>query len=239
MNKGFNWLKNVFTLDKPAQYRPAGNTPEFYQVKPTDKDLASVASQFNVQLPSLVAANNGSKTLPPVGSYISMGQQQAAEQFARKNFETGSFMTPDKLAQYRLQGTLGNYQAETSANIQKQVAAGIFPQQVMSNTPILNPQTGKPVSDAEMLQNGYVYDNKTASWYLGGQTPAMTTTGAPQSAQDAAAALKQYQLEVAVARSRKRRYKMRHAATAEAATPEAANAGDTANTVLNFTLGSG
>lgn len=50
------------------------NVPQYYQVKPTDTSLSQVAQNNNVPLQQIVDANNGMKSLPPVGSYLDIYQ---------------------------------------------------------------------------------------------------------------------------------------------------------------------
>lgn len=85
-----DWLKNLFPI-KPTpssgmrRDRPAGTGDladatmgvGSYQVKPTDTDLNQIATNLGVPLNDLVAANNGRRTRPPVGSYISTGGPKA------------------------------------------------------------------------------------------------------------------------------------------------------------------
>lgn len=68
--------------------------------------------------------------------------------------------------------------AEIQFSINQQVASGVLPNFVPTGTSIINPETGIPVTQAEMQANGYKYNNFTKGWELGGsgEPPATSTT---------------------------------------------------------------
>lgn len=67
--------------------------------------------------------------------------------------------------------------AQLQYNINAMVAAGQLPKTIPTGTSIINPQTGQPASQQEMQSNGYVYNNFTKSWELGGTgLPPQTQT---------------------------------------------------------------
>lgn len=71
-----NIFKNVDApspiVTSPDNLPRRGNP--FYQVTADDTGMDSVATNTGVALPDLVTANNGMRTLPPVGSYIATSQ---------------------------------------------------------------------------------------------------------------------------------------------------------------------
>lgn len=75
--------------------------------------------------------------------------------------------------------------AQTQYNINNQVANGVLPNSVPQGTYIINPSTGKPASEQEMMSNGYVYNNYTKQWELGGtgQPPGTPVTQQQQAAE--------------------------------------------------------
>lgn len=84
LQKTQNFFKNplatigqaVKSFVTPTQSQPVGtfNVPQAYQVKATDTSLNQVAQNNNVPLQQIVEANNGMKSLPPVGSYLDIQQ---------------------------------------------------------------------------------------------------------------------------------------------------------------------
>jgi hypothetical protein len=248
-----NNVKNMFKAPKQrAPYPGAGpqapGVPNFYQVKEDDNSLDNVANNLNIPLPQLVAANNGIKSLPPKGSYIQTQPEQLVNQgmppsVAEGLAQKGAVSTTPTNSFVTGAGTVNL--TELNATIQQQVASGSLPQQVSFYTPILNPSTGQPVTDAEMQANGYAYDNLSKSWKLGtSNNGTQPGTPAPQNGPDPYSEVKSVFFsksrgyvtpEVAALLLKKRRSKQGGGGPAKLAD----NAGGGPTSVLNTQLGSG
>lgn len=73
--KGIGDMK-VSPTNPLAGTTPSQKYPGYYQIKPQDTDLNSIAESTGVPLPELVDLNGGTQTIPPAGSYIQIAQQQ-------------------------------------------------------------------------------------------------------------------------------------------------------------------
>ena len=132
---------------------------------------------------------------------------------------------------------------ELNANIQQQVAQGVLPQEVSFFTPIINPTTGQAVTDAEMIANGYTYDNLKKSWKLNATGDAGGTAAAAVDKPDPYSEVKSIFIsknrgyvtpEVADLIMRRRRARRRRGPVRPSD-----NAGGTPGSVLDTQLGSG
>jgi len=101
---------------------------------------------------------SGITGVPPVG----YGPQQAQPQ-TPPNLGTGVMPSG-----YGLSAAPPEYVAQVQANINQQVASGSMPGIVPLNTPILNPQTGQPVTPSQMVANGYTLNQQSGQWVLSG-----------------------------------------------------------------------
>lgn len=135
--------------------------------------------------------------------------------------------------------------AELQLNINQQVASGMLPPIVPTGTSIINPQTGNPVTQQEMLANGYVYNNFTKGWELNGtgQPPATQTTANGEQQPTPAylqivnyngTAMPAWEAELRAKRAAKKNAARKRAALAA----QQQVRDDTAATTLNLRLGS-
>lgn len=159
-----------------------------YQIKSGDT-FDSIAQNNGFDVPAIQQANNGMIVPPPKGSYInlpanpqnSLGPVQGPPKppgygaptgygplYQQRPLATSTTAAAPGFGTNTFQSGNGYNTAEASAYIQQQIASGQMPQTVSAYTPILNPETGEPVSDAEMVQNGYKYDSQKKEWKLAG-----------------------------------------------------------------------
>jgi LysM repeat protein len=199
-----NALKNIFkgpTQQTQQQVSFGGVQPisgynfQPYQVKPGDT-FDTIAKNSGLDVPSIQQANNGMLVPTPKGSYINLP--------AKPQNSLGPVYGPPTPLGYGAPVGYGPYYqnrqpttttapgvgpnsftsaggqintAELSAHINTQVAAGQLPGSVSVYTPIIDPTTGKPVTDQQMVANGYQYDNIKKEWQLPGAAPSAQPAG--------------------------------------------------------------
>lgn len=176
---------------------PNTNFTPYYQIKPDDT-FNGVANNHGLDLNSLSSLNQGAKSLPPVGSYIQVQKDDKALPNSPKGayvgqgtYLPGAHTQSGQSSQIQ-QGSSQSYTGGATVypnadalnaarnKVQQQYLQGIQPATLDFSTPIINPNTGQPVSDAYMQQSGYVKDERTSKWILGGTNTANSVTGLPQ-----------------------------------------------------------
>lgn len=162
-------------LPSSSLYVPPGGVPNApipsaYQVKPEDNDLSSVANSLGVPLQNLVDANDGAKTLPPIGSYMATGGQNLQQTQYQQ-------VPPNQVGQSNLPSAINN--TFVANNVLKQLSAGIDPPMIPASalSMIVNPQTGQPYTHDELTAFGYVLDPASQSYRKTG-VPGSTVPGA-------------------------------------------------------------
>lgn len=150
-----------------------------HQIK-TGDTFEKIAEANGTTVQALQQANGGMTVPPPKGSYVNIPYKSptvpAGYQVPGSNVpNTGP--TPQQLQNYRLQGTIGSYLAETTAQITQQLQSGSLPSSIPfeATKQLVNPTTGQAFSDADFIAEGYKYNNQTKAWELPG-------TGANQQA---------------------------------------------------------
>lgn len=188
---------------KPTSYMPPslGNInpatdnmlslPEFYQVKPEDTDLASVASNLGAPLQQLVDNNDGAKTLPPIGSYIQTGANSFTSAAGGVNLQNNPRIqqlinqgVPPSVAAQMATGTggitnnavrpgmAGNRPDLSWINerqtVMQSLSMGQLPQTISSTAAgtLTNPATGRPFTSQELIASGYSFNTAMGSWVL-------------------------------------------------------------------------
>lgn len=178
LGNAWNSIKNAFTSaggqtnyvnpGYQAFYSPGA--PQFYQVKKEDTSMADVASSLGMPLPQLVAANNGTMSLPPAGSYI-------------QTAPTSSLQTvvPPAPASSLPAGGGGANEGRGNPGIQmfmdmgQQITQLIAAGQTPTNIPagalhfIRNAQ-GQPLTPQILIASGFVFNPQTNSYQLPGAT---------------------------------------------------------------------
>lgn len=263
-----SYLKNIFkgAQSSMPQAKPSPSpTPSWavpgynynpYQIK-TGDTFESIASANSLSVPDLQSANGGMVVPPPKGSYINLpaaptpnnyNVDMRGRGYTPQTQFPGSFVSPS--------GALNVTQL--SASIQQQVAGGQMPATVSFYTPIINPTTGKPVTDQEMISNGYTYDNIRKEWRLAGSAAPGGTTApsgnGPQSGnnwmtnpalhivtwnKNAKNKHSTFQTTEKWARNAMKRKKRAGGGPQQVAEVVPGNAGGTPSTVLNLHLGGG
>lgn len=143
---------------EPSQYRPPGNTPQFYQVQEEDrnKNIVDIANQYGLA-PDNVIKLNKSKTLPPTGSYIQLIQQGVPPEVAAQiSAGTGAKLPGEGR---------GDPAAQTLRKQANEITQLLLNEQMPDTVPlgalgfIRDPQ-GIPLTLQDFLNEGYVMDKK-------------------------------------------------------------------------------
>jgi len=157
------------------KYNPLPGVPESYKVKPGDTDMAAVANSLGLPLETVVSANNGAKTLPPVGSYISTGAKYNTGQQERPNPAQGRMTQEAFMNQFPGQGTVDRTTSGVNIPRPQNIPSPLAAQQMLNsnmNVPVF-PQSGvgavkladgRVVTEAMLLQFGYVKDYTRNVW---------------------------------------------------------------------------
>lgn len=264
MNNGFDWtgfFRNPFptignAIKKAAT--PKQPSPEpFYQIKPTDTSLADVSTQVGVPLPQLVAYNQNSKTIPPVGSYISLtptGNVPSYVQAGNNTYPTGSFLSGSGAANQNTQQTQtpGGYLTNSFTNQAGQVNTAEIVNSIMTSPtmPSSIPDAvlsqlsinGQPVTPQTMTQMGFTRDPNTGIWNqpgAGTQTQQATAKPWEQIVNYNGRLIPAWEAQLREKRANRKARERQMAALAASRLVEGANAGDTESTTLELRLGSG
>ncbi len=198
-NKISNTLKNIFKPPTQTQQQVsyggaqpiAGYNFQPYQVKPGDT-FDQIAKNSGLDVPSIQKANNGMLIPPPKGSYINLPA-------ASPQNNLGPAFGPPKPQSYGPHVNGPYYQNQNPLNtpaapglgansftagknvnvlelvpqLTQQLSTGALPPiPSQAQQKLINPQTGRPISDAELGQMGYQYDNQTQTWRAPGQQGA-------------------------------------------------------------------
>lgn len=210
-----SFFQNLF---KPAQadqsqilanqnFNPLPGVPESYQVKPEDNDLAQVANSLNVPLQQLVDNNNGSKTLPPTGSFISVNPAVNPNQTGAP--VTGSFISGSGQVNTSNAAMNQSYVSRPASvddrprnagspfAVQQMLNSGIDPQIISpaAAAQMIDPNTGAPISPQTLAALGYAKNPTTGNYEKTATTAASSSTPAPAAAPSAfsqTAAAQQY-----------------------------------------------
>lgn len=197
------------TALKNQNYNPFPGAPtpyslESYQVKPNDNDLSQVANNLNVPLQQLVDNNNGSKTLPPTGSFISVNPAVNPNQTGAP--VTGSFISGS--GQVNTSNAAMNQSFVSSQptgtfaptatlkweviGLQNGISRGQLPPTVTAAAAqqLINPNTGQTFTQQDWESEGYVRDANGNYAKPASTTP--TATPAAPSAFSQTAAAQQY-----------------------------------------------
>ena len=151
--------------------------PTTYQYQATDSPQ-QIASQFGVTTPQLLQANPGGYPfstgqtikIPNVPSPMVYGPPKPPVAAANTPYSQLAAQQPYKaigsgLPSQRSQNAdSARLNAQAQAVINNQVANGIPPMMVPANTPIINPQTGRPATADDMAASGYTFDPRSNSW---------------------------------------------------------------------------
>jgi hypothetical protein len=160
---------------------PTSNFTPFYQVKPNDKSLADVAGANGLDLNNLVNLNGGTKSLPPVGSYIvthpaglstQAGVPASVINAYNPNVGLYAGQTPGHTPNQGYPGapstTTPMYTHERQKaviDLTQQLNQGLFPPIPFNvQSGLINPETGQPYTAQDMLDNGYVANNLTGQF---------------------------------------------------------------------------
>lgn len=183
------------TVLKNQNYNPFPGAPmpyslESYQVKPEDNDLSQVANNLNVPLQTLVDNNNGIKTLPPTGSYITVNPPTGTG--------TGSFVSGSGQVNTPSNAALNQSYVSRPASVddrpriagsyfavQQMLASGRDPQVISPSvaSQMIDPNTGLPMTPQTFASLGYVQNPTTGMYEKGAEnTPTANTPSTPLSA---------------------------------------------------------
>ena len=281
-----DFFKNIFapkptpqgtaTANAALDYynNPASQLPATYQARPNDTDLNSVANQFNVPLQQLVDSNDGAKTLPPVGSFMALKPQGSPQQYLGSERGQTTLAGQGGLPSLFNQST---QQTQTTRGltsddrprlvgstfaIQQQLNSGYTPSAIPSSIVgnLINPNTGLPVTEADLVAGGMILNSATGQWQSGksaasaGPRPDLIAQGytfdgysyhAPPG-QDPYSQVKSVYYsksagyvtpEIAALKNKKRAQRAQEVVAPILLDPN--NAADTAQTVLELRLGSG
>lgn len=188
--------ENVFAQIPGMQ---PGALPSAYQVKPEDNSLSDVANGLGVPLQQLVDANDGAKTLPPIGSYMAVKPSDSPtgiippkQQTPRRNADQ---WWRDKPASPALSGAnLGYeqlYYTEQAKGVLKQEIDKAAATGGNINIIIPNDWLAEFGATPQSMQaNGFTYNTANGTWVPGGMNnpapgaPGTTTPtgGKPVSA---------------------------------------------------------
>jgi LysM domain. len=195
--KPLDLLKNIFKPPTQTQQTVSyggvqpisGYNFQPYQVKPGDT-FDQIAKNNGLDVPSIQKANNGMLVPPPKGSYINLPGSTP------QNNLGPAFGPPKPLGYGAPVGYGPFYQNKTPLNapaspglgansftagknvnvlelvpqLTQQLSTGAMPPiPTQAQQKLINPQTGKPITDAELGQMGYQYDNQTQTWRAPGQ----------------------------------------------------------------------
>ena len=187
------------TALKNQNYNPFPGAPmpyslESYQVKPDDNDLSQVANNLNVPLQTLVDNNNGIKTLPPTGSYITVNPPAG----------TGSFVSGSGQVNTLTQGVPPNAALNQSYvsrpasvddrprnagsyfAVQQMLASGVDPSIISPAVAaqMIDPNTGQPMTPQTFAALGYTQNPTTGMYEKRGvaNTPTANAPTTPLSA---------------------------------------------------------
>jgi hypothetical protein len=179
------------TFKPPKEQSPIGantqtqlgaNLPQFYQVAQNDTSMGQVATDNGFQLPDVVNANNGVKSLPPSGSYIQLPrpgfdatkQQQANSDFAMNAYRAGEQNYTPSPALNAGNATNASQQQMSGEkvllNLQATISSGQAPGTVPAS--LLTSLGATPQS---MTAAGYVFNSQTGVYTLpgGAATPGV------------------------------------------------------------------
>lgn len=183
------------TVLRNLNYNPFPGAPmpyslESYQVKPEDNDLSQVANNLNVPLQTLVDNNNGIKTLPPTGSYITVNPPTGTG--------TGSFVSGSGQVNTPSNAALNQSYVSRPASVddrpriagsyfavQQMLASGRDPQVISPSvaSQMIDPNTGLPMTPQTFASLGYVQNPTTGMYEKGAEnTPTANTPSTPLSA---------------------------------------------------------
>lgn len=227
-----------------------------HQIK-TGDTFEKIAAANGTTVQALQQANGGMTVPPPKGSYVNIPYKSptvpAGYQVPGSNIpNTG--LTPQQLQAYRQQGTIGNYLAETTAQITQKLQSGTLPNSIPfeATKQLVNPVTGQAFTDADFLAEGYKYNNQTKAWELPGtgantqtQTQTNTSTAKPweQLVNLNGKKVPAYIAELMMGRQARlanRRRKAALLAQQQVVTPtEATNSGGLPTTTLDVQIGGG
>jgi hypothetical protein len=249
MKSLFSGSQSVPNTSVPTQVQTS--VPQFYQVTANDNSMSDVANQLGAPLPDLVNANNGVKSLPPKGSFISLptygppNPNDLGYDPAMRGRSYGA-TNPQTTWQQNLRGDPAmQAMRDQAAAIQTSATA---PQEISSTLLPLLTINGQPATPEAMQAQGYTFDPITQKWNLSNQQGS----GVPQSDNNY---MTNPALRLVVhgrnAHNRRNRYtetakhattmykRKKHGAGQAVATGTPKQTTETANTVLGLHLGSG
>ena len=153
-----------------------------YQIK-TGDTFEKIAAANNASVSQIQAANGGMVVPPPKGSYVNLPAPAPLGYTGPSSLSAPYGPPAASVASYGIPGTYQSMTGlmhldELSAQTQKLVAQGQLPQSVSVYAPIINPNTGQPVTAEEMTANGYTYDSTSQQWNLNASAQTTTTTTA-------------------------------------------------------------
>lgn len=176
------------------------NVP-FKELKAANPDIKSISTGQYIKVPTVIKAKPGTVKVP-TGSFLAGGPKNPValgvvpnmpkinpaaispqvapsgnEILAQRQAQQFAGINPYQQGANSFTGAGGTKvnTVELQNNINQQIQAGQLPQVVPMGTNIINPATGKPVSSAEMVANGYVYNNYTKQYELGGTNSKPTS----------------------------------------------------------------
>lgn len=192
------------TALKNQNYNPFPGAPmpyslESYQVKPNDNDLSQVANNLNVPLQTLVDNNNGIKTLPPTGSYITVNPPAGTGSFVSGSGQvnTGNAALNQSYVSRPASVDDRPRNAGSPFAVQQMLNSGIDPQIISpaAAAQMIDPNTGAPISPQTLAALGYAKNPTTGNYEKTATTAASSSTPAPAAAPSAfsqTAAAQQY-----------------------------------------------
>lgn len=155
-----------------------GQSSNFYQVTPEDKNLSDIAAKFGIETQSLVDTNK-SKTLPPEGSYIQLGTQQ----FPGSNIPGLGVGGPagGTTPKYPWEGR-GDPSAQRlrdqATQITTQLANGQLPNSIPSATVgFMRDKNGQRITIQDLIAEGYTMNGQGVLVRSGGGGGVQTAIG--------------------------------------------------------------
>ena len=182
------------TALKNQNYNPFPGAPmpyslESYQVKPNDNDLSQVANNLNVPLQTLVDNNNGIKTLPPTGSYITVNPPAGTGSFVSGSGQvnTGNAALNQSYVSRPASVDDRPRNAGSPFAVQQMLNSGIDPQIISpaAAAQMIDPNTGAPISPQTLAALGYAKNPTTGNYEKTATTAASSSTPAPAAAPSA------------------------------------------------------
>lgn len=201
-NKVGDFFKNMFKTPTPSQQQVSyggmkpiqGYNYSPYQVKAGDT-FESIAKNSGLDMTSIQQANNGMLVPPPKGSYINIPQNSVGPVYGppKPPQAPPSYGAPVSYGQTYPQPTpltqsagASAYSANSFTNqagqvntaelvpaLVNQLTSGALPPiPFQAQGKLINPQTGQPITDSELQQMGYNYDQRTQTWKAGNQQTA-------------------------------------------------------------------